>query len=75
MFCHQKGGPTNPHNVTDDPTCLDSNGSFLGQKQTTTLSNFGRVSSPTLRSLPDRTSFTPVPPKCLQDQELPALLP
>jgi len=49
----EKGGPTNPHNVTDDPTCLDSDGSFLGRKQTTTLINFGRVSSRTLRSLPD----------------------
>jgi hypothetical protein len=41
----KKGGPTNPLNVTDDPTYLDPDESFLTLKQATTLINFGRVSS------------------------------
>ncbi len=32
LLCHQKGGPTNPLNMTDDPTCLNSNECFLTLK-------------------------------------------
>jgi len=53
VYCHQKGGPTNPLNATNVPTCLDSDESFLAQKQVTTLINFGKLSSLTLWSLPD----------------------
>ncbi len=73
--CHQKGGPTNPLYVTDVPTCMDSDESFLAQRQKTTLINFGRVSPLHSDHCLTGTSCTPIPPKCLQEQKLPASLP
>ncbi len=69
--CHQKGGSTNPLNVTDVPTCLDSDESFLAQKQQTTLINFGRVSSVILTKMNEQnlSALTMCIPRVLQYPE------